>query len=208
MDEYLLGLLDYVSFDNIIIAFIIFLLTMFIKLPIKQATRFLEEEKRKGINSIILIIPIGLSIVLNIGYSLIFYDTWFSIEILKSVINSWLISVSIYAIYERIKIIIQALPDGKISRALLSDTRKYIKRELKQLLIIIQGYETLLEDTRKKITELNIAKNSSDLTTVFNANIEIQSLTELEKSLVEDLKLLQNKLTKLQTEELKDDISK
>ena len=44
---------------------IVFLLTLFLKMPIKRATGKLQEDKRKAINSVIILIPIILSIILK-----------------------------------------------------------------------------------------------------------------------------------------------
>ena len=208
MDEYMLSLMNYVSLNDIVIAFIIFGLTMIIKRPIKKATQYLEEVKRKGINSVIVVIPIALSIVANMFFYGFFYKTWFSLEIINSIIHSWIISVSIYAIYSRIKIIYKALKENTLTSELLRENGEYMESELRELVIMIQGYQSLLDETKKKIVQLNNEKKDGDLTTIFNANIQLQSLTELEKSLTADIQLLQNKLNELQMEEIKNDISK
>ena len=203
MDEYVLSLLNYVSLNDIVIAFIIFGLTMIIKRPIKQVTQYLEDPKRQGINSVIIFIPISLSVLLNVLFYGIFYKQWFNIEIINSIVHSWIISISIYAIYERIKIIYKALKDNKITSAVLRENEEYMKSELRELVIMLQGYQTLLDETKKKIAKLNNEKKDGDLTTIFNANIQLQSLKELEESLTADIKILQNKLDELQMEELK-----
>ena len=108
MEEYILSLLNYVSIDTIIISFIIFCTTMIIKIPIKKFTSSFRESTRKALNSFIILIPIISSILINLIYAKIFANFFSNVELVKSIMNSWIISLSIYAIFERIRLIVKA----------------------------------------------------------------------------------------------------
>lgn len=69
------------SWEVLAISFIVFALTMIIKLPIKKATAKLAENKRKAINSVIILIPIILSFVTTTLFFGIVNDVWFSFNI-------------------------------------------------------------------------------------------------------------------------------
>ena len=65
MDSELFLNISNLSWEVALIAFIVFGLTMLIKWPIKNATSKLDENKRKAVNTVIVFIPMVLSILLN-----------------------------------------------------------------------------------------------------------------------------------------------
>lgn len=204
MEDNILSLINYVSLDNCIIAFLIFGLTMLIKTPIKNATKNLNETKRKAINSIIIIIPITLSIILNATYFRIFYKTWFSFEVAKSIINSWVISLSVYAIYERAKIIFKAFINGELNKEIIENNKTIIANEISDLVSTIESYQRSLKQIEFKMKKLNDLKREKNcnLTTLFEANIRLKSLNEEEKNIKKQLEELTTKLQIMKKEEI------
>lgn len=208
MEEYIFNLINYVSLETIIISFIIFIFTMLIKIPIKKLTSKLGETKRKAINSIIILIPIILSIIINVLYFILFKP----INLIYNTLNSWLISLSIYAIYERLKLIIKAFLEGKADNNLIESTNKSIKEDLSELLITIKNNEKLLEKTKNQLSNLNKIKinietntKTLDLSKLFKTNLEIQTLTTKEKDLENEINELKNQL-KIKEENKTNDI--
>ncbi len=97
--------LQNVTFEMFFLAVIVVCLTTFIKIPIKNKTHTLNEDKRKAINSVIVLIPIVLSFVLSILYCGIFENVWFTLGCFKFAINVWALSFILYSFGERTTII-------------------------------------------------------------------------------------------------------
>lgn len=201
MEEYILSLVNYVSLDTILISFIIFCITMIIKTPIKNITSSFEETKRKAINSFIIIIPIILSILLNLIYIKTFVVEWTSFELIKSIMNSWILSLSIYAIFKRIRIIIKAFIKGELDQENLEIFNNEIKNEIEQLLQSIETNQRLLDETKDKLTRLNNSKkviqsnpDKVNIATIFQANVEIGLLTQKELTLQNEINKTKQKL--------------
>ena len=97
--------LQNVTFEMFFLAVIVVCLTTFIKIPIKNNTHTLNEDKRKAINSVIVLIPIVLSFVLSILYCGIFENVWFTLSCFKFAINVWALSFILYSFGERTIII-------------------------------------------------------------------------------------------------------
>jgi hypothetical protein len=203
MEESLLSIINYISFENVIVASIIFALTMIIKIPIKNISSTHKEPIRKGINSIITIIPITLSIILNVLYFKIVDKTWISFSTAKAIINSWLISVSIYALYERIKILIKAFKNNELNKELLDENKLFMKKEISNLIEMIDTNQKSLKEIEYKITRLNNYKksNPTSLSTIFKTNIELKELSEKEIIIKQHLGDLENKLQTIKTED-------
>ncbi len=109
MENFYILNLTQINKTTYIFAIIVFTLTFIIKLPIKDKTKTLSEEKRKAINSIIILIPITLSITINILYFYLTNNKLIFNEILKYSINTYVIDTIIYALYSRLKIIIKGI---------------------------------------------------------------------------------------------------
>ena len=207
MNEYILSFLDYVSLDQLVIASILFSLTMFIKKPIKHITSKFKDTKRKAINSVIILIPIALSTIINTLYYLLLKKTFIAYEIITSITNSWLISLSIYAIYQRVKIIIKAYLEGKQDISLIKENKELIKNEVIDLLTSIDNCKKILKETNSKINNLLKQKNKNiNITTLFQTNIELEALNKKEKTISNKLHELTNKLDTLKEEDIKYDI--
>lgn len=109
MDNFYIINIAQLNKTTYILAFIVFILTFIIKFPIKSKTKHLCEEKRKAINSLIILIPITLSITINVLYFLLLGKGLIFKKILKYSINTYVIDTIIYALYSRLKIIIKGI---------------------------------------------------------------------------------------------------
>lgn len=68
MEEYLLYLINNFSLEIFLMSFAIFCATMLIKIPTKRATSKLDEAKRQGINTLIMLIPLTLAFLACLVY--------------------------------------------------------------------------------------------------------------------------------------------
>ena len=142
MDSELFLNLCNLSWEVALIAFIVFGLTMLIKWPIKKATSKLEENKRKAVNTVIVFIPMILSILLNGLYYGIFKHEWFTGIVFESAGSIYILALAIYAIYSRIVIIIKgAKTTSETNENLSKETIISTQKELKELLSAIEQKE-------------------------------------------------------------------
>ena len=171
------------SIEITIMALIVFGSTMLIKIPIKQKTSTLAENKRKLWNSLIILIPLCLAFIITIIYSSIFLKYIKVGLMLDLTINVYILSLTIYAVYDRIVIIIQGFKKGNISLnecvtqakdILLSDTDKIIGEKEQELLEVVNQIKVLVNE--KEL--LTSSQQQINLSTLANTNIKIQSLQE------------------------------
>lgn len=176
------------SIEITIMALIVFGSTMLIKIPIKQKTSTLAENKRKLWNSLIILIPLCLAFIITIIYSSIFLKYIKVGLMLDLTISVYILSLTIYAVYDRIVIIIQGFKKGNISLnecvtqakdILLSDTDKIIGEKEQELLEVVNQIKVLVNE--KEL--LTSSQQQINLSTLANTNIKIQSLQEKKKSL-------------------------
>ena len=133
MDGEILDTIKSLSFESLCIAFVVFGLTMLVKLPIKCCTKKLVETKRKAINTTIVIIPVVLSVIISILYFGIFEATWFSVSVLETAFSAWVISLTLYAIYERVLFIVKGFLSGKSAQTSgqVEENLQFIKFQMK-----------------------------------------------------------------------------
>lgn len=192
MDGKILDVIKNISLESLYIACCVFLLTMLIKWPIKKFTSKLTEDKRKAVNTIILVIPIVISFLISILYFGIYKSIWFNLDVLEISISSWVVSLTIYAIYERIVILIKGIRTGKLNynSEITKDTLAFLKKNIKLLISKIKidkkqfdkiknQMKSLLEI--KSIIESDISNN--DIAKLSQTNIQIQELKNEEISL-------------------------
>lgn len=196
MIEIILNTLSDFSFDVFIIAFIVFTLTNITKHPIKKVTNKFKESKRLAVNSIIVLIPFTLSIIVTISYYGIIDNIWFSIKHIQSIINSWLLSLSIYAIYERIKLIVKNVVKGKTDEELIKETEKDIKKLLSKIKTDEQKIKAIEKNISQLTKEINLNENVINLLTVFNNNIKIADLNNQKNNLESEIKEIKTELEK------------
>lgn len=199
----ILDFLSNFSWEVLVVSVIIFVLTMFIKWPIKTATSKLEENKRKAINSVIIAIPVILSFVITPTFFGIVKDEWFSITIIENAITSCFLSISIFILYQRILIVIKGFISGKksLNNDTIYETITTIKNDIKSLNLVLKTDENKLKEISKKILcLLNIKKEFEksneciDLVKLSETNIQIQSLTNEETQLEERINITKNQI--------------
>jgi len=66
--EEILHVLENFSIESIVIGFITFMITMKIRKKIKSKSEVLEENKRKLVNSVLIVIPLTISICIGMVY--------------------------------------------------------------------------------------------------------------------------------------------
>lgn len=204
MDNQIIELLKYLSAEALIIAIISFVLTMLIKYPIKKLTSKLIEEKRKAVNIVILFIPALLSFILSLLYFGVLKSDWRAFVIIDTALSGWLISLTIYAVYERIVIIIKAVKNGKteINGELASETINFIKSNIETLTTTLKEKENKLEAISSKLKTLNQVKENiisdtsaeKDISKLSETNIEIQTLVNEETSLQNQILTTKNQI--------------
>lgn len=134
MENSLIDIIINLSPESLICGFIVFLITMLIKIPIKKVTSKKEENTRKALNSIIILIPISVSLLVTMLYYRIKFSVWFSLHILECSISVSLISMSIYAVYERIIVIIKSvISNQKIDLVETKETLDFVKNNLNKI---------------------------------------------------------------------------
>ena len=205
MENEIISLIRNVSIESICIAFIVFVLTMLVKIPIKRATDKLTEEKRKAVNVVILFIPGVISFIFSFLYYGVYESNWLTILVVDTGLSSWIISLTIYAIYERIVIIINGIKSGKLklNSELTKDTISFLKDSLKDLNSSLNEKEKTLKEIEEKLKSLNqiksvieLNKSSMNINKLSDTNIEIQALTsnelEIQRQIDETKKQIEN----------------
>lgn len=180
MDSEILLYFRDMSIEIVIIALCIFGLTMLIKWPIKKATANLSENRRKAIYTIIVFIPMLLSLLLNVLYSGIFKKVWFDSQVFESIGSCYIFAVLIYAIYFRIILIIKGIKrEDSINYS--KETISIIKNNIKNISASLKVDETKLnkivleiEKLLKLRDELNkdMSKENIEITETLDINIE------------------------------------
>lgn len=158
--EFLLNIKD-ISWEVIVISILVFGLTMLIKWPIKNATSKLEENKRKAVNTVIVFIPMILSLILSALYYGIFRKEWFTSIVFDVMGSSYLLAVAIYAIYSRIVILIKGAKSTTNSETsnLSKETISYIKKNIKTISSTLKVDEKNLTSIVNKIDSLLTLKD-------------------------------------------------
>lgn len=185
MDSEFLMILKSFSLEVLVFGFIAFALTMIIKLPIKKLTAKLSEEKRKLANSLIMFIPAIISLISAFLYYGIFTKNWLTPVIFQDALSSWILSLTIYAIFGRVVIIIKGLISGKlkVNQNLTKETVKYIHDSIKNASAEIKKNTKELNSTKEKI------KSLSQLKIVLESNEQLLDLTKLSETNIEIEKL-------------------
>lgn len=191
MDSEILLYFRDISIEIVIIALCIFGLTMLIKWPIKKATANLSENRRKAINTIIVFIPMLLSLILNVLYSGIFKKVWFDSQVFESIGSCYIFAVLIYAIYSRIILVVKGIK-REDSTDYSKETISIIKNNTKNISASLKVDETKLnkivleiEKLLKLRDELNKDMSNENIETTETLDINIESLMS-KKLVLED----------------------
>ena len=175
MENEILFNIQNITLEIALMSLIVFGLTMLIKIPIKRATSKLEERKRKSYNTLIILIPIVLSILACFIYYGIERDAnWVNLA-LKNSMTVYIFATFIYAVYQRIVIVIRGMKskDTKINSTLPQDVVKYLKQNIKLINHTIKDEEKGLLNLSKQLKYLQDAK------TKVENNPTLQSITPL-----------------------------
>lgn len=174
MNSTTIELLKSVTLETLILSFIIFSLTMILKLPIKNLTSKFNEEKRKSINSLIILLPIILCILITTIYCKLFninlHNNFITISF-----NSLILTYSLYTIYERSKYILKSLFSSNLTKKEIILVNKEIKKCKDDISLII---------AKIKKNE-NIKNQLNDLSKIYDQNITLKNLFE-EKENIEN----------------------
>ncbi len=194
--EFLLNIRE-ISWEVIVISVLVFGLTMLIKWPIKKATSKLEENKRKAVNTVIVFIPMILSLILSALYYGIFRKEWFTSVVFDVMGSSYLLAVAIYAIYSRIVILIKGTKSTTNDGSDLSkETISYIKKNIKTI------------SSTLKVNEKNLTSIVNQIDSLLTLKDEILSNTSLQD--IAATESIDNQINELQAQkqELESSINK
>jgi len=175
--EFLLNLKE-ISIQVVVISILVFALTMLIKWPIKKATATLEENKRKAVNTVIVFIPMVLSLIFSMLYFGLFEGKWFDVIVYDTMASSYVLAVAIYAIYSRIVIVIKGAKSTTstgVETDLSKETISYIKQNIKTISQALKLDQTNLEKTITEIEKLLSIKND------IKSNLMFQDIAQAEK---------------------------
>lgn len=184
MENEILFNIQNITLEIVLMSLIVFGLTMLIKIPIKRATSKLEETKRKSYNTLIILIPIVLSILACfIYYGIDGKSNWTDLA-LRNSMTVYIFATFIYAVYQRIVIVIRGMKtkDTKTNSTLPQDVVKYLKQNIKLINHTIKDEEKGLLNLSKQLKYLQDAK------TKVENNLALQSITplgELDKKMTE-----------------------
>ena len=203
MEGELLKTIKNLSWESLGVALLVFILTLFLKQPIKKLTNQLSEEKRKAVNSVILLIPFILSLIFSILYYGLFKNIWFGFDILDITLSSFILSLSFYAIYNRIVILVKGIFSGnvKINSDLTKETIKALKEDINIVTSKIKADEKSLDNVNQELVELSKIKGMLeagetilDIASISKTNIQIQELNEQQELLQKKIEQERNEL--------------
>ncbi len=174
--EFILNLKE-ISVQAIVIAVLVFALTMLIKWPIKKATAKFDESKRKAVNTVIVFIPMFLSLVFSSLYLGIFKKEWFKISVLDLLTTSYVLALTIYAFYSRVVILIKGSKGSSKKKQddLSKETIKYIKGNIKTISKTLKLDEEKLGTILADIEKLLIVRDE------VQGNLLFQDISQAEK---------------------------
>ena len=175
MENEILFNMQNITLEIALMSMIVFGLTMLIKIPIKRATAKLEEAKRKSYNTLIILIPLVLSILACfICYGINGDANWVNLA-LKNSMTVYIFATFIYAVYQRIVIVIRGIntKGTKINSSLPQDVVKYLKQNIKLINHTIKDEEKGLLNLSKQLKYLQDAKMKVE------NNPTLQSITPL-----------------------------
>ena len=152
------------SVEALVVGLITFIVTMYIRKRIKKRSSNLEESKRKLVNSVLVIIPFVISVCISVGY-LCYIEEIETYRVIDIGCSGWLVSMSIYAVYERSGIVLNGLFSGK---------QELVKEEVSSVLKVIKEKEKTMKTVKKKMEELMDSKSKvTSLSKILEINREL-----------------------------------
>lgn len=133
-------------------AVIIFLVTQVLKLPIKALTKKIKNERvRRGVNSIILLIPFGLGVLAEFLYNTYYLHTVFTVI---TGLGYGTAGISLYGIVERFfKVKVENPYDSEEGQAVLElveNVQEDGKVDGKDISAVDEFWQTINGDGKKK----------------------------------------------------------
>lgn len=189
MNDFIVNL-NTISLEVFVGALIVFLLTMLVKLPIKKTTAKFDENKRKAINTVIVFIPLILSVVLCVGYYLVLGKKLYFESIITNGLSVYVLSLSIYAIFARLWVIIKSVISGKKSfnsteiKAEIDEVKNSITNLSSKFDFNLTGLDEIVKkiDILKNLKKsMTVDENGLSLVTFEDIDSEIEYL-EAEKA--------------------------
>lgn len=162
MEREILLNLKCLSIEIVVIAFIVFALTSILKLPIKKFTSKFDENKRKAINTVIVFIPMILSVMLTALYFGIAKNDWFSNPVVEACISVYVLSISAYAIFSKLVVLIKGVRNGEIEvdSEQVQNAMNTIEKDISSLAKVLSIDQSELETVNAKIEKLNLLKET------------------------------------------------
>lgn len=100
--QWLIDIINNNCFVCLAMAVIIFLVTQLLKLPIKLGTKHIKNERvRKIVNSVILLIPFGLGVLLNFLWTTYYLGDVYEMNSIIVGLGYGTAGISLYGIVER-----------------------------------------------------------------------------------------------------------
>lgn len=203
MDGEFLGLLRDASVEIIVMAACVWFLTMFLKIPVKKLTAKIQDEsKRKMANSLILLIPLLLALGACSIYFGITKSEWTTLATFESALSVWFLSLSMYAVFSRLWIIIKGMFSGKvkIDQNLVDDVKDALGSGIIALADELETDENLLVEITSKLGKVLETKKdiesdieNQDKETIITTDLEIKQLKNAEET-------LQNKIESIKSQ--------
>ncbi len=195
MEEYFLYLINNFSLEVFLMSLAIFGATMLIKIPIKRATSKLDESKRQGINTLIMLIPLLLAFVACLVYFWIADRPIVSLDYVSCSLSTCIMSITIYLIYARILVIIKSIISGK-TKVTVED----VQNAVTDITEAIENKQENASETQTQKEKPNEIKDKINTLIAFKQQLEnnggIQNITALAEA-NDEIKRLENEQAKL-----------
>lgn len=195
MEEYFLYLINNFSLEIFLMSLAIFGATMLIKIPIKRATSKLDEAKRQGINTLIMLIPLVLAFIACAVYFGIAKRPILSLDYVSCSLSTCIMSITIYLIYARIAIIVKGIISGK-TKVSAED----VQNAVTDITEAIENKQENLSETQTTKEKLNQIKDKINTLINFKQKLEndggVQNMTALTET-NNEIKHLENEQAQL-----------
>ena len=195
MEEYFLYLINNFSLEIFLMSLAIFGATMLIKIPIKRATSKLDEAKRQGINTLIMLIPLVLAFIACAVYFGIAKRPILSLDYVSCSLSTCIMSITIYLIYARIAIIVKGIISGK-TKVSAED----VQNAVTDITEAIENKQESTSETQTTKDKLNEIENKINTLINFKQKLEndggVQNMTALTET-NNEIKHLENEQAQL-----------
>ena len=196
MESEIILALRSVSIEALVIAGMVFALTMLIKWPIKRFTSKFDDNRRRAINTIIILIPAVLSFALAVLYLGIFKKNWLGDNTVELGLSVYFLSLTIYAIFSRIVVIVKGLKNGKsVQSSDIKENISAIKQDISQIEDSSERGD-MVNKILSKIQELTTLKSSIEESGTSNSLVSMEEIDRKILELEEEKRLIENEKNK------------